>query len=472
MQSGGWWHNPSILSATGEGIEKEEPRAWEGNWNENVVELVRLSMRDGNALCVLLTGRREAGFATLLGRMVAAKKLEFDMMCLKPTSTPTGEVFDSTMTFKQALLRNIVFTYSQAEELRIYEDRPKHVKAFEEYFAELNQTLMAQMSTGTQSRAPFRTEVVFVNEQDRSLHPDAEVSEVQKMINTNNKAVLNGTAPPGTKSYRIKRSVFYTGYLLAPPDVERLRSLIRPALDPLPGETRYLANNVLITPRPAPQSILNKVGGLGAKMAWRVIALGQFDDKVWAARVEPAVPGTPFFTDNKTPCVVLALRKTAKPIDANRIRDWQTVPAAQALVFETTVGEKVLLRVEPEVEGEEGNAARASLKHPREEDFPPLGSKPNGSKQQQRGAPGKAWGNRGGGGGGYAQRGGGSAPSGPRGGRDFRNRRNDAGRGGGGGGGGGRGGGAGGAGGGRNRGAYRSLDDNVGQGYGSGGMQY
>lgn len=43
MQSGGWWHNLSILSATGEGIEKEEPRAWEGNWNENVVELMSLT---------------------------------------------------------------------------------------------------------------------------------------------------------------------------------------------------------------------------------------------------------------------------------------------------------------------------------------------------------------------------------------------------------------------------------------------
>jgi len=33
----GWWHDQRILAATGEGIEKEEPRAWEGWWNEQIV---------------------------------------------------------------------------------------------------------------------------------------------------------------------------------------------------------------------------------------------------------------------------------------------------------------------------------------------------------------------------------------------------------------------------------------------------
>ena len=35
--SGGWWHDERILAATGEGLEKEEPKAWEGWWNEQVV---------------------------------------------------------------------------------------------------------------------------------------------------------------------------------------------------------------------------------------------------------------------------------------------------------------------------------------------------------------------------------------------------------------------------------------------------
>lgn len=37
--NGGWWHDPHILEATGQGIEKEEPRAWDGWWNEQIVGL-------------------------------------------------------------------------------------------------------------------------------------------------------------------------------------------------------------------------------------------------------------------------------------------------------------------------------------------------------------------------------------------------------------------------------------------------
>lgn len=35
--NGGWWHDPSILGATGEGLEKEEITAWKGWWNEAIV---------------------------------------------------------------------------------------------------------------------------------------------------------------------------------------------------------------------------------------------------------------------------------------------------------------------------------------------------------------------------------------------------------------------------------------------------
>ena len=37
LGSGGWWHDPGILGATGQGIEKEEPSAWKGWWNESIV---------------------------------------------------------------------------------------------------------------------------------------------------------------------------------------------------------------------------------------------------------------------------------------------------------------------------------------------------------------------------------------------------------------------------------------------------
>lgn len=397
--------------------------------------------------------------------MVAAKGLEFDMVCLKPSVSPTGELFSSTMVFKQALLRDIVFTYADAEEIRMYEDRPKHTKGFRDFFADLNQVLLSQTAS---ERSPITAEVIQVTEQDTNMDPVSEVAEVQQMINTHNQAILDGTAPPMSVPYKIKRSVFYTGYIIAEPDIEKLKTLVkRPANCP-EHELKMLANNIIITPRPAPPSILDKVGGIGAKMSWRVTGLSCLENRVWAARVEPTTPGKKIYTENQTPCIVLATRRQAKPIEAARITNWQPVADHQAFEFETTVGEKVLLRVEQEYSNEDAYEAsfpnaRNARKHPYEEDFPPLGAaraKPQQRTHYQDNRQPYGSG-RGGTGGSGGQRGGGGRGGGRGGNRGFQQRRGNAG-GQSGRGGGGRGG----------RGSYRSLDDNVGQGYGGGGMQY
>ncbi len=44
--NGGWWHDQHILEATGEGIDKEEAKGWEGWWNEQIVR--GRSLRRGN----------------------------------------------------------------------------------------------------------------------------------------------------------------------------------------------------------------------------------------------------------------------------------------------------------------------------------------------------------------------------------------------------------------------------------------
>lgn len=89
------------------------------------VRLVELSMRQKDALTVLLTGRSEASFAGLVKRIVASKNLMFDLVCLKPDVGPNRERFASTIDFKQALLEDLVLTYKQTDEIRVYEDRVK-----------------------------------------------------------------------------------------------------------------------------------------------------------------------------------------------------------------------------------------------------------------------------------------------------------------------------------------------------------
>lgn len=82
-------------------------------------------MQQNDAVSILLTGRAQRGFAELIERMVKSRKLRFDMVVLRPETGPSSEKFNSTMDYKQRFLKDLIYTYSEADELRIYEDRVK-----------------------------------------------------------------------------------------------------------------------------------------------------------------------------------------------------------------------------------------------------------------------------------------------------------------------------------------------------------
>ena len=82
-------------------------------------------MKQDDALTILLTGRSESRFAEVIRRMVNSKQLLFDMICLKPQAGPNNQRFSSTMKYKQAILADLIHTYKDANEIRVYEDRPK-----------------------------------------------------------------------------------------------------------------------------------------------------------------------------------------------------------------------------------------------------------------------------------------------------------------------------------------------------------
>lgn len=86
---------------------------------------MELSIQQEDALTVLLTGRAEHNFAELIKRIVTSKKLAFDMICLKPQAGPKNQKFRSTIHYKQSILEDLVHTYKDADQIRIYEDRPK-----------------------------------------------------------------------------------------------------------------------------------------------------------------------------------------------------------------------------------------------------------------------------------------------------------------------------------------------------------
>ena len=337
--------------ATGEGIEKEEPKAWEGHWNETVAELVRCSMATTDALTILLTGRNETHYADVVNRICNAKKLDFDLIVLKPEVGANGEQYPTTMAFKQAFLHDLVFTYKTADDIKIYEDRPKHVKGFREYFEKLNKSFLSHpVDQPAPPRKPINCEVIHVCELKAALDPKAEVEVIQRAIDRHNQTIATGGPNPHKavgKQLRIVENYLYFAYLINETDSARLISLtnVLPHLIDS-GEVRYMASSILIAPYKPRKDLLQKVGGRGKKVMWQVNGIAKLEDRIWAARVVPVDETVQVHTQDQTPVVVLAVRKGSRPIDAGRIQNWQPVSPDKAFMFQTTVGDKVMLRVD------------------------------------------------------------------------------------------------------------------------------
>jgi len=239
---------------------------------------------------------------------------------------------------------------------------------------------------------PIQAEVIEVVGNSTNLDPVAEVAEVQRMINAHNTALRAGNAPHGIKPWHIKRTVLYTGYFISAEDTKRLLETVD-----LPStrssrqddDIRTLANSIMITPRLCTDYILDKVGGIGKTLRWRVVATGVSDNKLWAARVEPVPSNASYYTENPVPSIVLALRNNSRPFEVNRIQNWQPLPEEKVFEFETKVGEKVQLRIEEEISTERhrGNQDTGAARNtdgyehpgfkrfrPQKEEFPALGS--------------------------------------------------------------------------------------------------
>jgi hypothetical protein len=336
------------------------------------------------------------------------------------------------------------------------------VKGFRDFFESLNRVLQ----NGPASvRLPVLAEVIQVTEGCTYLDPVTETAEVQRMVNAHNLTLrnpsLNVTNSRCGRMY-LKRVVFYTGYLVsAEVSNSMTQNLLLPLLPPGLAESndlKYMANSILITPRPAPRSVLDKVGGMGKNVKWQVTGTGNLDNKIWAARVAPIPSTEAYHTENPLPIVVLAVRKGARLIDAGRIQNWHPIPADKAMTFDTVVGEKVVLRVE---DSGEFRRAEPAMNKSHKRRFPQEDENVVWPPSQNTGFENPSHGR-----GSYpsAQRGGGEGrhqhDDGPRGRGAYRGRGRGAGR--------GRGNNARGRGRGRGRGEYyqyRSLDDQGGGGF-------
>ena len=203
-----------------------------------------------------------------------------------------------------------------------------------------------------------------MTDQSTTLDPVIETAEIQRLINVHNMQI-----PPPARNLEIKKNVSYTGYIISNTDIPRLLSLVNNAPGMPNGNIKFLANNILISYGPAKQTLLQKIGGIGQKQDWQVTGFGVYQNSIWAAKVAPIPPVSIVHTDANVPLVILA-QKSGTPLShANRISQWQPVPPDKSYIIQTTVNEKVQLRVEYESDESEVDSHldpndRKNLKRP------------------------------------------------------------------------------------------------------------
>ena len=257
--NGGWWHNVKILAATGGGVEVEEPRAWQGWWNEDVVSSARQSIAQKDVLTLLLTGRAEKGYSDLLLRMARSRGLEFDMVCLKPEVTPTNQRVRSTMDFKTQLIQALMLTYNRAEKIKIWEDRLPHVKQFRKMIEEFNRAVQGRMYPVSRPRMWY--DIVEVTGPETKLDQVKEVSLIQGLVTQHNAAVTNNTAPAGAQLWDIQQRVAYTAYHVTSPKGQKmLGRFAQVPKDDRQGQVVYHSTHAVVRPGPLPAQTLEESG--------------------------------------------------------------------------------------------------------------------------------------------------------------------------------------------------------------------
>ncbi|KAI9020921.1 hypothetical protein CLU79DRAFT_719680 [Phycomyces nitens] len=184
----GWWRDYRSLELGP--FEELEEKAWDGYWNEGVVEQAREAIADENSLTVMLTGRRHHPFHSIVHSILKSKGLFFDAIGLRPDpedKEPDNSglmynvmpnVFETTMSFKSSFIINMLENVPSLQNIIMWDDRPAHVDAFSIYINDLISENV--INSGA---------MIAVKAVRPRYNPDWEYAVVNKIIDSHNSSI-------------------------------------------------------------------------------------------------------------------------------------------------------------------------------------------------------------------------------------------------------------------------------------------
>lgn len=284
----GWYQNTLTLS---------DEYIQDSDFNEDVVTEVKKSMADPNSVTVLLTGRTD-DYTNQVKRILGSRGLVFDYYGLKPVN---GKDREYTMDFKKRFIREIIAAENPIG-IEMWDDRIKHVNAFNEFLDYLN------LNDG----------VHFVDEGESYItDPDIERGLVEKL-----------KADPRVKVSKQSNTVIYYGVLL---NNESRQRLIEEVKQFIPEGWNVVCHHMTMLfgsrQNPHVQKYLDT--NMDTEASLRAVSIGISDDAI-AVKIDTDVP-----VDNKIPHVTVAIPPGGKAVNSNYITNWK--PLASDIELTGTV---------------------------------------------------------------------------------------------------------------------------------------
>ncbi|SCV01816.1 LANO_0F13674g1_1 [Lachancea nothofagi CBS 11611] len=199
LSNGGWWSEPRFLKELiDEWIGSREEKSSRSEldtvdglyWNQDVVELSRLSQQDPHTLSIMMTGRKEAFFqdavSEVLRQPVFGKhRLHFNAVFLKKDG------FQTTMLYKTTCLTDLLTHYDKCEEITIYDDRVRQLHGFQQFLNEFVEAM----------RPSLQFSLIHVPGLIKYLKPAKERSIISHVFKEHNDAVSNVVFQPNSRAY-------------------------------------------------------------------------------------------------------------------------------------------------------------------------------------------------------------------------------------------------------------------------------
>ncbi|KAI8806384.1 hypothetical protein BJ742DRAFT_680124, partial [Cladochytrium replicatum] len=388
----GWFSEPRTLAPPY--VPKHPGDEW---FDQKVVRRVRQVREDKDvcSLVCLLTGRRLDLFGQRIREICLSldPPLDFDMYFFREgfDSSNTKHHFPTTLDFKLAVLGQILNTFPSITRIEIFDDRARHLdifsrefralidsgrlQSFESYHVihdptfdrsisppelelELAESLLGRCNERIQSA--LEREILELMEAEKALQPmTVDDGGLNVASTSGGLAAPMGLRPSPScpnvaelskgQVRRVRRpsvsmfrdfvetcdEVRFTAVVLDPSEKLRLMEWFPP-----PKYWTPYGEQMTVSQGKARLSLIEGLGGVGAHVSLRVVAVGMLENKVIAIKVDPSVPPTVIrISENKVPHITMYVCPGARPRDSNQVIGWVPCSEDTPIVVKGTVKE-------------------------------------------------------------------------------------------------------------------------------------